>query len=74
MRGANWTHAVCEACWFRTPGLGLLDADHVRRPVRVRPVEDDVRQCCLCQAPTVAGIFVRRDPRDTPLCMCPEEE
>ena len=68
---AQWTHTCCEHCWFATPGWGNVDHDRVRIPTRVK--ESDLRICCMCNAPTVAGIFIRRDPAQTPNCTCEED-
>ncbi len=63
----NWTQPRCERCWFDDP-----ENENIRIPVRV--ITDDPyewRICAWCGKPTVAGIFVRVDPRTVPY---PEEE
>lgn len=52
----SWTQPVCERCWFTE--------QPDRRPTQL--TASDVERCCLCGLPTVAGIYVRRDPATVP--------
>lgn len=52
----HWTHAICSRCWLKHWGS--------RRPTRL--VEGEAEICCFCGADTDAGIYVRRDPKETP--------
>jgi hypothetical protein len=53
---SNWTHAICPRCWTREWGA--------KTPARL--VEGETEICCFCGVDTDAGIYVRRDPRETP--------
>lgn len=62
---ANWTHNVCERCWFGSP-RGLLPDGRFRMPTQIRyPDEDRTGDiCCVCGTPTVSGIYVREDAEE----------
>lgn len=53
----SWTQPVCERCWFTE--------FPARRPVQFIGAEE-IQHCCRCGEPTVAGIYVRRDPAAVP--------
>jgi hypothetical protein len=54
----SWTQPFCERCWFaENPG---------RLPVRFALPTEPAKQCCECGEPTVAGIYIRRDPAKVP--------
>lgn len=52
----NWAHAICSRCWATQWGS--------KRPSRL--IEGETEICCFCGADTEAGIYVTRDPKDTP--------
>lgn len=54
--GGNWTHAICSTCWTGEWGA--------RHPARLGDGEPEI--CCFCGADTNAGIYVKRDPKETP--------
>lgn len=60
---ANFTHRICERCWFDGPGR--LEDDMVRLPVQVKDPDDPegIGTCCFCAGPCVTGIYTRKDPR-----------
>ncbi len=60
---ANWTHQICERCWFDGPGRGLFGS--VRVPVQVigGNGEVGVGTCHFCLLPCVTAIFVRHKPQ-----------
>lgn len=53
---SNWDHAICGRCF--------VDQWGSKRPARI--VEGEREICCFCGADTDAGIYVRRDPKETP--------
>lgn len=60
---AEWTHNICEICWFKR--------EPERFPVQVKREPDDlvVDQCCFCGSIKVTRIYVRQDPKsDALLC------
>lgn len=59
----TWTQPLCLPCWTRTYGD--------REPCRVRDVEE---RCCECGAPTLDGIWARRDPKAVAFPRQDEEE
>lgn len=74
---SKWNHSICERCWvdqegdWEPQGVNEFGQEEyalrsVRKPARV----DDaaLASCCFCSAPTISGIFVRRDPDDVPYC------
>lgn len=54
----EWTHRICERCWFDGPGV--LPDGAARLPVQVTEIEPG--HCCYCLGWTVTGIFRRNDP------------
>lgn len=60
---AEWTHRICERCWFDgTPFMaapGENPDGTFRSPVQVKEVEPAA--CCSCGGLTITGIFFRRD-------------
>jgi hypothetical protein len=57
MAGHPWTHAICELCWSK---LCKAKGEPGRNPVRM--IETVEESCCFCGYPTIAGIYIRRDP------------
>lgn len=53
---SNRTHAICRRCF--------VDQWGSKSPARI--VEGEREICCFCGADTDAGIYVERDPKDTP--------
>lgn len=53
-----WTHAICGACWNR------VNPDRQVKGSDFRGGDDE--KCCWCAAPTVAGIYLRADPKTLP--------
>ena len=51
---SQWTHPQCERCWVDVNGPD-------RTPVRIKGAQ--LEQCCWCGKTTVAGIYVREDPK-----------
>lgn len=60
---ANWTHQICERCWFNGPGR--TDPNTVRLPVQVigGNEPDGIGTCHFCLEPCVSTIFTRHDPK-----------
>jgi hypothetical protein len=72
----SWTQAICERCWFDTPGYGWPENElnnesaTINLPHRVNTFEVEketgvvqVEKCAFCGGATVCGIFVRVDPK-----------
>lgn len=59
---SEWTHNVCERCWFTTHDLSHHEGGGFRLPVTtVKDACADV--CCMCGGtPTISGIYIRRPP------------
>jgi hypothetical protein len=53
---AEWTHNLCERCWFTNRKYSAHESGGFRQPTRVND-QNDI--CCLCGVPTVSGIYVR---------------
>ncbi len=64
MAEREWTHAICERCWFDGPGCNA--EGQYRMPSRTARPEPG--PCCYCGGLTIAGIFVRADG-DTLMCL-----
>jgi hypothetical protein len=60
-----WTHACCEACWFKRQGT-FNEQGHLielRHPVRI--LEPELEVCCFCGQATIFGVYVRAEPMET---------
>lgn len=55
---AEWTHSICEQCWKKLHGD--------RAPTVATGSLHET--CCFCGQHTVAGIYVRHDPKDLEHC------
>jgi hypothetical protein len=53
---AEWTHNLCEHCWFDGPGY---DGTRFLKPAGQVKESDDV--CCSCGCPTFTGIYIRQE-------------
>lgn len=61
---AEWTHNVCERCWFTTHELSHHPDGGFRMPSRVNRADSPPDICCMCGTPTVSGIYIRRDENE----------
>jgi hypothetical protein len=62
---AEWTHRLCERCWFDGP-YGTDENGFYVRPVQVKIVEPGA--CCSCGGMTITGIYAR-GPQEEFLCL-----
>lgn len=51
----SWTQPLCGQCWYAEHGTS-------RQPSRL--MNPEVEVCCMCGQETVAGIYIRRDPKE----------
>lgn len=49
----SWTQPVCATCWT---------IDHPDRDA-ISVIDGPLECCCKCAEPTMAGIYIRVDPR-----------
>jgi hypothetical protein len=52
-------HACCGECWFTKHATKAAEGPPTRVP-------NDVSTCCWCGKKTVAGIYLRGDPKVVP--------
>lgn len=64
---AEWTHRICERCWFDDENLSTTDDGAYRTPVQVINPETKVPDpgvCCTCGGLTITGIYMRKNEND----------
>lgn len=60
---SQWTHRICERCWFDGP-YGTLDDGAYRQPTQI--IDPTPGPCCFCGGMTITGIFIRANPFSPP--------
>jgi hypothetical protein len=57
---SRWTHAICGPCFQRIVGRSSETATRLVEQYRVEEA------CCFCAQRTSDGIYIRKNPHNTP--------
>ena len=52
---SKWTHSICDDCW---------NINYLSDPCRI--IDPEPEKCCFCGKEHSSGIFIRKDPKQTP--------
>ena len=61
MTVGNWTHAICDVCYFKLAIAKDLSFEPHRIVTSQTPLIFKIATCCYCGSAT-RGIYVRDDP------------
>jgi uncharacterized protein YrrD len=57
-------HSMCTHCWVREQHVQSIENGEILIPAPARVLQAPMESCCFCRRYTMAGIYVRRDPKD----------